>query len=62
MKTVIINEASQIKECEALNIFVRHLCTLKKLALVGDHKQLPFTVISKEISEFAEAAGFSLMH
>ena len=62
MKVVIIDKASQIKKCETLNIFVRHSCTLKKFTLMGDHKQLPLTVISKEISEFAEAAELSLMH
>ena len=57
-----MNEASQIKKCEILNIFVRHSCTLKKLVLVSDHKQLSPTVTLKEISEFVKAAGLSLMH
>ena len=29
---------------------------------MSDHKQLPPTVTSKEISKFAEAAELSLMH
>lgn len=49
--TCIIDEASQALEPECWNVMLK----AKKTILVGDHKQLPPTVKSKE----AEALGFS---
>ena len=62
VQCVLLDEASQIKEAEALNAIVRHLPTLRKVVLLGDHKQLPPTIISAHISEFGDSAKLSLMH
>ena len=62
MEIVIIDKAFQIKKCEILNIFVKHLCILKKFTLMNNYKQLSLTVILKKIFEFAEAAKLLLIH
>ena len=64
VRTVLIDDAAQIKEVDSLNAFVRHLAygKLQKLSLFGDHFQLPPTVLAKYVSEFAKSTELSLMH
>ena len=61
--SVIVDEASQIKEVDTLNAFVRHMAFnhLHKLILFGDHQQLKPTVPSAKVSEFAHSTEMPLM-
>lgn len=49
---VLIDEAGQLTEGDALNPIIRNFSALRKVILVGDRCQLPPTVPSKDTNEF----------
>ncbi|KAJ5885199.1 hypothetical protein N7495_009709 [Penicillium taxi] len=57
---LVVEEASQMIESQALNAMMRHLPSLKKVILSGDASQLPPTVISSASNECFDTQKVSL--
>lgn len=64
VQVVMMDETSQIKEVEALNAIVRHAAygRLQKYVILGDHQQLPPTVLARMMSEFVNSTSMSIMY
>ena len=64
VQVVMMDETSQIKEVEALNAIVRHAAygRLEKFVILGDHQQLPPTVLARMMSEFVNSTSLSIMY
>ena len=58
-----MNEVSQIKEVNTLNVFVKHMTFnhLHKLILFDNYQQLKLTVFNVKILEFAHSTEMFLM-
>ena len=58
-----MNEISQIKKVNTLNVFVKHIIFnhLHKLILFDNHQQLKLTVLNVKISEFVHLTEMFLM-